>query len=132
MIRAPAVDKHIVYKCSTWGGNGGIEALSNCEAPNIVGGEPLDVRLRFRSGQLHLPHMANIKNSGVHPDGQMLLDGSRILYGHFPAAEFHHLGPHLTMDGVQYGSLQFRQLRQARLAVSDTKCGWNLALTTDN
>src|SRR5690349_1759555 len=50
--------------------------------------------------------MADVEDADTGPDGHVLIDdsatdGRGILDGHVPTVEFHHLGAHLAMDGVE-------------------------------
>jgi hypothetical protein len=71
-----------------------------------VRGDRLDYVQRFGPANLDFAHVADIEETDGVPDRVVLLDDSRILHRHVPAAEIDHLRFHTPMNRVQGRSFE--------------------------
>ena len=78
------------------------------EPPHIIREHALQKLLRLRPARLHLTHVRDVEDTGVPPDGEVLLANARVVDRHLPAGEGHELGTGVDMLRVKRRSAEGR------------------------
>ena len=103
MTRGKAVHQDIVHKSAVIGEQSGILNLAVHEPSGVVRGHMLDQCQRLRAPDINLPHVADVKKARGRAHRVVLGENAGIFHRHIPAAEIHHFGAQLAMDGVERG-----------------------------
>ncbi len=86
-------------------------SLPDGQLRGVVAGDQLDQAQRAGASNFDLAHMANVEEPRSGAYGFVLSQNARVLERHVPAAEIHHLGAELAMDGIQSCLAQFSGCR---------------------
>jgi hypothetical protein len=105
-VTAEPVHGEIVDDAAVRMAEHGVLHLADVQHGGVVGGERLQRRERLRPLDFELAHVADVEEADCAADGAVLLDDTRVLHGHFPAAERHHAGAGLDVRVVERSALQ--------------------------
>src|SRR6185437_13755339 len=101
-----AVHDDVVHEGALRIEQGGVLSLPNGQPRGIVHSDVLGRFQRLRAGNADITHVADVKNTDASTHSQVFgnqATGGRVLDRHVPAVEFHHLGAHAAMHGVEGG-----------------------------
>ena len=92
------VDKNIVLDPALVVADHGVLRLQRRERGDVVGRQPLQKRECFPSRDDDPSHMADVEETGLSPNGLVLVHHAGILDRHFPAGKIDQLGTRRDMS----------------------------------
>ena len=112
LAKAAAVPRSTVANLESGTGNPSLAVLVKVahalgvpidESRCVIGGDVLYQRKGLRAADYDFAHMADIEDTGVAANREMLGDSARVLNRHIPAAKIDHFGPEGAMNFIEGG-----------------------------